>query len=123
MDILLNLDAIMSSYNFKGLRHQFDLVNSNVKGLRSLGVLSKPYSSLLLSVLMNNLLQELHLVVSRDIKDREWELDSLMNVTNPICNLQGSIENSIYIVPTSATLLCNNLTQTCLYCNQVHGRL
>ena len=80
MDILLNLDAVTSSYNLRGLRRLFDLVESNVRGLRSLGVPPESYGSLLSSVLMNKLPQEFRLLVSRDIKDGEWELDSLMRV-------------------------------------------
>ena len=75
MDILLNLDAVTSSYNLRGLRRLFDLVESNVRGLRS-----ESYGSLLSSVLMNKLPQEFRLLVSRDIKDGECELDSLMRV-------------------------------------------
>ena len=73
MDILLNLDAITSSYNLRGLRRLFDLVESNVRGLRSLGVPPESYGSLLSSVLMYKLPQEFRLLASRDIKDGEWE--------------------------------------------------
>ena len=106
MDILLNLDAVTSLYNLRGLRHLFDLVESNVRGLRSLGVPPESYGSLLSSVLMNKLPQEFRLLVSRDIKDGEWELDSLMRVVEkemtperdqiPILhNPKGSIENCL----------------------------
>ena len=102
MDILLNLDAVTSSYNLRGLRRLFDLVESNVRGLRSLGVPPESYGSLLSSVLMNKLPQEFRLLVSRDIKDGEWELDSLMHVVEkeidaiPILhNPKGSTENCL----------------------------
>ena len=108
MDILLNLDAVTSSYNLRRLRRLFDLVESNVRGLRSLGVPPESYGSLLSSVLMNKLPQEFRLLVSRDIyiKDGEWELDPLMRVVEkrwthekdriPILyNPRGSIENCL----------------------------
>ena len=38
MEILLNIDAVTSQYNLKGLRHLYDLVESQVRGLRALGV-------------------------------------------------------------------------------------
>ena len=48
MDILLNLDPVTSSYNLRGLRRLFNLVESNVRGLRSLEV--PPKSSFLVSI-------------------------------------------------------------------------
>ena len=62
MDILLNLDAVTSSYNLRGLRRLFDLVESNARGLRSLGVPPESYGSLLSSVLMNKLPQKISFV-------------------------------------------------------------
>ena len=50
MDILLNLDVVTSSYNLRGFRRLFNLVESNVRGLRSLGVSPELYGSLLSSV-------------------------------------------------------------------------
>ena len=47
MDILLNLDAVTSLYNPKGLRYLFHLVESNLRRLRSLGVPPELYGSLL----------------------------------------------------------------------------
>ena len=76
-----NLDAVTGSYNIKGLRRLCQLVESNVRGLTSLGVPPELYGSLLSLVLMNKLQQELRLLVSHDIKDGEWELDLLMRVT------------------------------------------
>ena len=78
MDILLNLDAVTFSYNLRGLRRLFNLVELNVRGVRSLGV--PVDGSLLSSVLMNKLPQEFRLLVSHDIKNGEWELDPLMCV-------------------------------------------
>ena len=43
MDLLLNLEAVTSQHNLKGLRHLFDMVESNVRGLRALGVPSSSY--------------------------------------------------------------------------------
>ena len=57
MDALLNLEAPTSQYNLKGIRHLHDMVESQVKGLKSLGVSAESYGSLLTSVLMNKLPQ------------------------------------------------------------------
>ena len=76
MENLLGIDAITSQHNLNGLRHLYDTVESQVRGLRSLGV---PAASLS-SVLMNKLPQELRLIVSREVQNEEWELERLMRI-------------------------------------------
>ena len=80
MDILLNLNAVLSQHNLKGLRHLFDLVESHVRGLKSLGIPPEAYGGLLSSVLMSKLPSEFHLIISRDVKNDEWDLNTLMTV-------------------------------------------
>ena len=46
MDTLLNVDAVTSQDNLKGLRHLYDLVESHVRSLKSLGVSSDSYGFL-----------------------------------------------------------------------------
>ncbi len=72
MDILLKLEAVSSQHNLRGLRHLCDLVDSQVRGLKSLGDESSSYGSLLSSVLLQKLLPELRLVVSREISEEDW---------------------------------------------------
>ena len=74
MENLLGIDAITFQHNLKGLRHLYDTDETQVKGLRSLGVPATTYGSLLSSVLMSKLPQELRLIVSREVRDEEWEL-------------------------------------------------
>lgn len=52
MDILLNADPVTSQHNLKGLRHLYDLIEAHVHSLKSLGVSSDSYGSLLSSVLL-----------------------------------------------------------------------
>ena len=47
MEVLLSVDAIMSEHNLKGLRHLYDVVEAQVRGLKSLGVPAEAYGSLL----------------------------------------------------------------------------
>ena len=42
MDLLLHLDTVASQHNLKALRHLFDIVESNVRGLRALGAIFHP---------------------------------------------------------------------------------
>ena len=82
MDTLLNLEVV-SSHNLKELRHLFDKVETHVRGLKSLGIPPSSYGSLLSSILMSKLPQDLRLrLVSQRVTDSEWDLDSLMNVIN-----------------------------------------
>ena len=80
MDILLNVDPVMSSHNLKGLRQLCDTIVPQVRGLKLLGVLADSYESLLSSVLLNKLHQELRLILSRNVGDDEWKLDRLMEL-------------------------------------------
>ena len=53
----------------KGLRHLYDVIESNVRSLKSLGVRAESYGSLLSSVLMNKLPSELRLIASRKFRE------------------------------------------------------
>ena len=59
MDLLLNVDATKTEHDLKGLRHLYDVLESHVRSLHSLGV---PYGALLSSVLVDKLPSELHLI-------------------------------------------------------------
>ena len=80
MDALLNVEAVTSQHNLKCLRHLYDLVESHVRGLQSLGVSSDSYGILLSSVLVNELPQDMQLVLSRKVGDDDWKLEALMEV-------------------------------------------
>ena len=78
MDAMLNVDAVTSPNNVKGLRHLFDFVESHIRSINSLGVTSDSYGTLLVSVILNELPQELQLLISRGIGDDDWTLTKLM---------------------------------------------
>ena len=80
MDILLNLNTVSLQHNLKGLRHLFDQVESYVRGLKSLGVPPESYGSLMSYVLMNKLPSEFSLIINRDVKGDEWDINTLMQV-------------------------------------------
>ena len=80
MDILMNLEAVSSQHDLKGLRHLYNLVESHTRGLASLGVPSSSYGALLSSVLITKLPQEFRLTVSREIKEGEWDLSAVMKI-------------------------------------------
>lgn len=76
MDILLNLDPVTTTLA-KARRHLYDRVEGNIRGLKSLGVDSTTYGSLLSLVLLSKLPEEIRLLVSRDISE-DWTMDSLL---------------------------------------------
>ena len=76
MDILLTT----SIHNLKGLRQLFDAVESNVRGLKALGVAASSYGGLLSPILISRLPSELRLLVSRELKVDEWNLESVNEI-------------------------------------------
>ena len=130
MDLLLNVDAVTTDQNLKALRHLYDHVESHVRSLKSLGVTYENYGSLLASVLMNKLPQELKLIISRK-REEDWNLDSSIlgemekeiearerarpSNVNPIREKRITNEH-----PTALTLLSGAVNRCC-YCSQAHS--
>ena len=79
MDILLSAEAVTSASNLKGVRKLYDLVESNIRSLKSLGVAPESYGSLLSSVLLNKMPQKIQPIVSRNLADADWtKLDTML---------------------------------------------
>ena len=97
MDALMNLDAVASSTNLKGLRQLYDQVESHVRSLKSLGVKSESYGGLLSSVLLNKLPHDLQLLVSRKIGESEWRLDEIMRAVEE--EIQACERTVAYAMP------------------------
>ena len=129
MDILLNVDPVTSSHNLKGLRQLCDTIESQVRGLKSLGVSADSYGSLLSSVLLNKLPQELRL---RKVGEDEWKLDRLMELLEEevqareraTASSQVTSRKPVKAPPTAAVLFTGGSetarTPTCYYCQQSH---
>ena len=77
MDLMLSVDAVTSDQTVKGLLHLYHHVESHVRSLKSLGVTSDNYGSLLVSVLMNKLPQELKVAITGK-PDEDWNLDGIL---------------------------------------------
>ena len=134
MDILLNVEAVASQHDLKGLRHLYDLIESHVHALKSLGVSSDSYGALLSSVLLSKLPHELRLIVSRKTNDDDWNLDNLMkemereidarerakaNSANP--SATTSTKKQTREPHTAAALLSGTPDPRCCYCQQAHS--
>ena len=128
MDILLNVEAVTSQHNLKGLRYIYDLVESHVRSLKSLGVSPDSYGTLLSSVLLNKLPLEIWLIASRKVDEDRWSLDALLKVVEEEIRARERTAVNLAKKPpnreqvTAATLFSGNLTSgpTYCYCSQQH---
>ena len=81
MEALLNLQSVSGTpASLKSMRHFLDTVESQVRSLRTLGVASESYGCLLSSVIMAKLPPDIRLIVSREVKEEEWQLDPLLKL-------------------------------------------
>ena len=134
MDIMMNADSVTSHNNVKALRQLYDVMESNVRSLKSLRVTSESYGSLLASILMNKLPSELRLIISRKIGDDDWDFGVILkelltevearerttsNQANPSSQdkwpLRGQPSQH-----TVAMLQSSNSTTHCSFCGQSH---
>ena len=129
MDVLIHMEGVTSPHNIKGLRHLYDLVESNVRSLKSLGVKSSSYGSLLASVLITKIPQELQLIITRKIGGDDWNFDAMMVILGEELQAREriatvsipSVKKSNKEPPTAATLLAGGNSQVkCSYCQQNH---
>lgn len=133
MDILLNISSVTSGLDIQALRQLHDLIESHVRRLKSLGVSSNSYGSLLSSAIMNKLPQDLRLIVSREAKD-EWDLDRILDVfrseleaierakgTDDHLSTKYPYNKSRKGLTTDAALFANESKPTCTYCREDHS--
>ena len=134
MDVLLNVEPVTSSYNLRGLRQLYDTIESHVRGLQSLGVSSDSYGSLLSSVLLSKLPQELRLILSRELGSDDWKLDRVMQLleTEVQARERASSNTAITQAPKNpprspstaiaATLVAGStdMKPACYFCGQSH---
>ena len=115
----------------RGLRHLYDLVESHVRSLNSLGVTSDSYGSLLSPVLLNKLPAKLRLTVSREVSEADWSLDTLMKAMlearerAATQSIQTQQRRGSDRGPATATTLMSGTVPTytlraCCYCRQAH---
>ena len=133
MDILVNVSPVINEDTRK-LRELYDTLESHVRSLKSLGLPSGSYGSLLSSIIMSKLPQELRLIISREIKDQEWQLDTIMRVLESeleareraVCHdesllsAEGQAFPTFKMRTTTSALFTKHSGPTCTYCKQSH---
>ena len=70
----------MVSASARALRHLYNCIKENIRGLKSLGVNSNAYGSLLSPVLLNKLPPDIHLLASQEISEKHLTLDALLKI-------------------------------------------
>ena len=80
MDLMLKLGPVTSQHDLRALRHLYDVVEANVRGLRALGVPQESYGTLLSSIVIKKLPAEIRLIVSRKMEESDWDLGKMMEI-------------------------------------------
>ena len=81
MDRLMNIAPLNSGANVNKLRAMLDEVETQVRGLSSLGISSKDYGSLLVSVLFKDKLpNDIKLLIGRKLSSENWTLENVLKI-------------------------------------------
>ena len=115
------------------LRHIYDKLNIHVRGLRTLGINTTQYGSLLIPVVMSKLPNEIRLRVARENKDEVWELSQLMEIIRVEVEAREASESTKVTLSkltnqpsggstdsTASSLVVGNHNIQCVYCKQNH---
>ena len=78
MDEILKIQACMGSKTSQ-VRYVLDKISVHVRGLETLGVSSEQYGSMLISIIMSKLPNDICLEIARKSKRDVWKIDDLLN--------------------------------------------
>ena len=78
LDVLFNVEPVVSTNNVRGLRRLFDTVTAHIRSLQSLEVRSATYASTFCLKLLSKLPNELRLIISRSLTGDEWNLGTML---------------------------------------------
>ena len=77
---LMRLESVSSEHHLVELRRLYDKTESNIRGLKTLGVAADAYGTLFIPIFMKKLPQELKLSLTRKISTAEWSIDKILEV-------------------------------------------
>eukprot|EP00731_Ephydatia_muelleri_P023359 Em0015g942a len=129
MEALLELEAVTSIHDIQPLRTLCDKIESHVRSLNSLGVPSSSYGSLLSSIVMNKMPQEIRLIVSRKLVDCEWGFDEFIKIVEEEVDAReraSLVASSTMAAPRKSkdrptvTSLLSSESTCCTYCGRAH---
>ena len=109
-------------------------LESHARSLKSQGLPSDSYGSLLSSIIMSKLSQKLQLIIGGEIKDQEWQLDNIMRaLENDLeareravlhdksqSSAEGQAFPNFLRRTTTSALFTKHSGPTCTYCKQSH---
>ena len=121
----------------QSLRFVYDQITVRIRGLKTLGIGSEQYGSLLIPIIMSKLTGDIRLRIARESKDDVWNLDELMEVIRTEVEAREASEvvkvNSVKssqqqsrpapsssMNPTASALTASNMKTRCVYCNGEH---
>ena len=134
METLLGVEAVQAAHDVAALRRMYNKVESNIRGLKSLGVTSQSYGALLAPVLQNKLPAELRLIINRELVEN-WDLDKFMKILAEELEVRersiaggrqesGGSKHQHHHKKghdTSASFMTGNQLANCVYCHQSHA--
>ena len=80
MEVLVKLPKVNNINDVSRLRNIYDRLEPSVRNLRELGIETDTYGSLLISIIFDRIPEELRIIISRQFKDNNWDLDSLIRI-------------------------------------------
>lgn len=128
------------------LRFVYDKLSVHVRGLKSLGVSAEQYGSLLISIVMSELPDDVGLQIARNTKEEIWKIEDLLETMKIEIRAREASEGNRVMpdstkkpplsnrppfkpkeTPTSSTFLSNQglqggqkFTIRCAYCEEFH---
>eukprot|EP00794_Sanderia_malayensis_P016989 gene16989-18701_t len=135
MEALLKMNHVPSMKDAKSLRKLYDEIEIHVRSLKSLGVHSEQYGTLLIPIVMNKMPEEIRLSISKELKSENWTLDDILRLfcleleARERCNLTPGMgqrppqaRQPASHTTTSALLSTGGPTTsiTCSFCRQKH---
>ena len=80
MEVLLSVEVITSDTSLTALRHLYGTIETQVRRLKSMGVSSEEYGSLLSALVVSKIPLEVHLIINHEIDGEDWKFDNLMKI-------------------------------------------
>ena len=117
------------------LRRLYDKMMVHIRGLKSLGIETTQYGSVLIPVLMSKLPDGVRLRVARENREETWEINHLMSTIlieveareisegARILSQKSVVHSKTHVGgfnPTANSLVTNNYTVKCVYCGEAH---
>jgi hypothetical protein len=128
MESLMNLESCHGQSDTKHLRKLYDSVETQVRGLKALGVTAESYGGLLAPILLTKLPAEIRLIVSRGLSEEDWDLVRMLEIIEAeliareraAAGLQRRPLAARNPIPPTASALMTPAVPNCVFCGQNH---